>query len=179
MIPSGMKSNSLTSGESNAASSPRSHRVRLVFLGCIGEDTDAIVEQAETDIATPSEFDGRTNASLDWAAPLAEDMALMIDMEIRCGAEEQQLSSTTCGLNGEGFLIQICVEGMWTTTDRCSGSDECVNGDQRNGNTPCGPNDEGSCSNSATMVVGLARQNVTTRQNAVMETPVSRSSPVV
>ncbi|MBU1069501.1 lamin tail domain-containing protein [Myxococcota bacterium] len=61
----------------------------------------------------------------------------------KCADGETRPTSTVCGLNDEGFILQECVAGKWTDTTDCSGSDLCVNGATQNGLTVCGANDEG------------------------------------
>ena|GEM_PF-3530873 len=123
-------------------------RVTILFYGlllfaCLGEDSIIEDENTESDMSGAVSVDGSSTPELDMDVLPIIDMMIMVDMAMPCEPEDQRLSATMCGLNDEGFYRDICVEGMWVTTQMCSGMDECENGDQRNGTTPCGPNDEG------------------------------------
>ena len=38
-----------------------------------------------------------------------------------------QSGATVCGLNGSGFLDQICTEGQWVDSETCDDPDVCTN----------------------------------------------------
>ncbi len=58
-----------------------------------------------------------------------------------CVNGEIQNSTTVCGFNNEGFIIEKCENSQWVTTEECTGTDECVNGEIQN--IACGFNDNG------------------------------------
>jgi hypothetical protein len=47
-----------------------------------------------------------------------------------CDDGDEQLGYAVCGLNDEGYLFQICIDGQWENQDdACSGTDVCMNGE--------------------------------------------------
>ncbi|MBU1241112.1 carbohydrate binding domain-containing protein, partial [Myxococcota bacterium] len=55
-----------------------------------------------------------------------------------CTPDATQVGTTVCGLNDEGFIVQLCSAlGVWEDTWECSGTDVCVNGAQQEGTTVC------------------------------------------
>ncbi|MBU1240753.1 hypothetical protein KKF84_07325, partial [Myxococcota bacterium] len=59
-----------------------------------------------------------------------------------CTPDATQVGTTVCGLNDEGFIVQVCSgTGVWQDSWECTGTDECINGARQEGTTPC--NDTG------------------------------------
>ncbi|MBU1239995.1 hypothetical protein KJ865_09815, partial [Myxococcota bacterium] len=55
-----------------------------------------------------------------------------------CTEDATQVGTTVCGLNDEGFFVQLCnATGTWDDTAACTGTDICVNGTTQNGTTVC------------------------------------------
>lgn len=64
--------------------------------------------------------------------------------ETDCINGASQKGDSPCGLNGEGGLMQDCVQGAWVDNDTCDGAnDVCVNGATEETEIACGTNLEG------------------------------------
>jgi hypothetical protein len=60
------------------------------------------------------------------------------DTEDSCNIGDEQYGDIICGLNNEGFNLQICnFSGEWIETRTCSGVDICVNDTNMEGTTVC------------------------------------------
>jgi hypothetical protein len=64
--------------------------------------------------------------------------------EADCLNGDTQKGDTPCGLNGEGGLMQDCVQGVWSDNETCEdANDVCVNGAKEDTEIACGTNLEG------------------------------------
>ncbi|MBN2802383.1 MAG: fibro-slime domain-containing protein [Deltaproteobacteria bacterium] len=55
-----------------------------------------------------------------------------------CTDSEVRIGSTICGINGAGYISQVCTLGEWVDTLNCIDDDICKNGNTLPGETPCG-----------------------------------------
>ncbi len=64
--------------------------------------------------------------------------------ETDCINGDSQKGDSPCGLNGEGGLMQDCVQGVWVDNETCEdANDVCVNGTKEDTGIACGMNLEG------------------------------------
>ncbi len=122
---------------------------------CVNGEWDTYNSGEDTCINDPSFFDGNGESCWVYWGQSQCDEALEnvnadgVDATMACctcgggisvctgtdecieGETQYNEDLITCGLNDEGYFLERCVDGMWQSTEECTGTHECTNGTSR------------------------------------------------
>ncbi len=112
--------------------------VFLFLFSCSGDRGKALMATDENDVLPKNDYDVSDTEDSEQDAVVDQDNS----DDITCTEGATKTGTDSCGLNGRGLIVLICVSGVWQQTEQCKDPDMCKD-DAVTYRESCGLNNRG------------------------------------